>query len=94
LPAEVAAAIARAVSSALSQLEAAERERLIYDDALERLAQANPGLRAPQRWFVIDEPVLNAAVYANTLMLTRGLIESGLVEPVLGVCPMKCVWLG
>jgi Zn-dependent protease with chaperone function len=60
-----------------------ERERLIYDDALERLAQANPGLRAPQRWFVIDEPVLNAAVYANTLMLTRGLIESGLVEPVL-----------
>lgn len=60
-----------------------ERERLIYDDALERLAQANPGLRAPQRWFVIDEPVLNAAVYANTLMLTRGLIESGYLEPTL-----------
>jgi Zn-dependent protease with chaperone function len=60
-----------------------ERERLIYDDALDRLAQANPGLRAPQRWFVIDEPVLNAAVYANTLMLTRGLIESGYLEPTL-----------
>jgi Zn-dependent protease with chaperone function len=60
-----------------------ERERLIYDDALDRLAQANPGLRAPQRWFVLDEPVLNAAVYANTLMLTRGLIESGYLEPTL-----------
>ncbi len=60
-----------------------ERERLIYDDALDRLTQANPGLRAPQRWFVLDIPELNAAVYANTLMLTRGLIESGYAEPVL-----------
>ena len=60
-----------------------ERERLIYEDALAVLAQADPTLRPPRRWFVIDEPTVNAAAYADTLMLTRGLIESGLLEAVL-----------
>jgi Zn-dependent protease with chaperone function len=60
-----------------------ERERLIYDDALAVLGHADPHLRPPRRWFVLDEPATNAAVYADTLMLTRGLLESGQLEPVL-----------
>ncbi len=47
------------------------------------LTLAEPELRPPQRWFVLDEPNLNAAAYANTLMVTRGLLESGYLEPVL-----------
>lgn len=60
-----------------------ERERLLYEDALAILRQAYPGLRPPRRWFVLDEPSVNAAAYADTLMLTRGLLESGFLEPVL-----------
>jgi Zn-dependent protease with chaperone function len=60
-----------------------ERERLIYEDALAILAKSDPRLRPPQHWFVLDEQALNAAAYANTLMLTRGLIDSGYLEAVL-----------
>ncbi len=60
-----------------------ERERLIYEDALAVLSQADPKLRPPRRWFVLDTHTLNAAAYFNTLMLTRGLIESGYLEAVL-----------
>ena len=60
-----------------------ERERLIYDDALSVLSQAEPKLRPPRRWFVLDTPSVNAAAYFDTLMITRGLIESGYLEPVL-----------
>jgi len=60
-----------------------ERERLIYEDAILVLSAADPELRPPQRWFVLDEHYLNAAAYANTLMVTRGLLESGYLEPVL-----------
>jgi Zn-dependent protease with chaperone function len=60
-----------------------QRERLIYEDALEVLEQADRDLRPPRQWFVLDEPQINAAAYADTLMLTRGLLESGRLEPVL-----------
>ncbi len=60
-----------------------ERERLIYEDALAVLSQADPKLRPPRRWFVLDTHTLNAAAYFGTLMLTRGLIESGYLEAVL-----------
>jgi Zn-dependent protease with chaperone function len=59
------------------------RERLIYDDALQLLKGRDPQVRAPRRWFVLDDPLPNAAVYADTLMLTRGLIDSGHLEAVL-----------
>jgi Zn-dependent protease with chaperone function len=59
------------------------RERLIYEDALAILTQADPDLRPPRRWFVLDAPSLNGAAYADTLMLTRGMLESGFLEPVL-----------
>lgn len=60
-----------------------ERERLIYEDALSVLSQADPQLRPPNRWFVLDEPDVNAAAYSDTLMVTRGLLESGYLEPVI-----------
>jgi Zn-dependent protease with chaperone function len=60
-----------------------QRERLIYDDAILQLKQADPGLREPRRWFVLDEDEVNAAAYADTLMVTRGLLESGSLEPVI-----------
>jgi len=60
-----------------------ERERLVYEDALAALTRADASLRPPRRWFVLDEPTLNAAAYADTLMLTRGLLESVHLQPVL-----------
>jgi Zn-dependent protease with chaperone function len=54
-----------------------ERERLAYEDAIATLRHADPDLRAPRRWFVLDTQDLNAAAYADTLMLSRGLLESG-----------------
>jgi Zn-dependent protease with chaperone function len=60
-----------------------ERERLIYEDAVAVLSQTDPKLRSPRRWFVLDAPTINAAAYFDTLMVTRGLLESGNLEPVL-----------
>ena len=56
---------------------------MIFEDALSVLSQADPGLRPPRRWFVLDEQSVNAAAYADTLLFTRGLIESGYLEAVL-----------
>ena len=60
-----------------------ERERLIYQDAIAQLTQANPDLREPRRWFVLDEDTIGAAAYADTLMITRGLLETGYLEAVI-----------
>jgi Zn-dependent protease with chaperone function len=60
-----------------------ERERLVLEDALETLKHADPHVRPPRRWYVLDTHDLNAAVYADTLILTRGLLESGYLEGVL-----------
>jgi Zn-dependent protease with chaperone function len=60
-----------------------ERERLVYDDGLQVLKLRDPDVRPPRRWFVLDDPVPNAAAYGDTLMLTRGLVDSGFLEPVL-----------
>src|ERR1039458_394791 len=60
-----------------------ERERLVFEDAITSLTYHDPDLRPPRRWFVTDDPELNAAVYADTLKVTRGLLESGFLEAVL-----------
>jgi len=60
-----------------------QRERLIFEDALAALRGVDPDVRPPHRWFVLDEPLCNASAYADTLMLTRGLLESGQTEAVL-----------
>jgi Zn-dependent protease with chaperone function len=59
------------------------REQQLYADAIATLKAADPGLRPPRRWFVLDVDQLNASVYADTLMLTRGLLESGYLDGVL-----------
>ena len=61
----------------------AEGERLVFEDAIRTLTHHNPDLRPPRRWFVTDDQEYNASVYADTLMLTRGLLESGYLEAVL-----------
>ncbi len=54
-----------------------ERERLAYHDAIELLqAHAGEPLSLPKNWFVLDTPTLDAAVCGDTLMLSRGLLES------------------
>jgi len=60
-----------------------ERERFAFEDAITTLTQHHPGLRPPRRWFITDALEPNAAVYADTLMVTRGLLESGYLEAVL-----------
>jgi Zn-dependent protease with chaperone function len=60
-----------------------EREQLIYEDAIAQLRQADPALREPRRWFVLDEEYESAAAYADTLMITRGLLESGYLASVI-----------
>jgi Zn-dependent protease with chaperone function len=52
------------------------RERLIYEDAIAQLRLVDPTVRMPHRWFVLDSPEVNAAAYGDSLMVTRGLLES------------------
>lgn len=60
-----------------------EREQLVYEDAIEQLRQADPNLRVPRHWFVIDQESESAAAYADTVMVSRGLLDSGYLEGVL-----------
>jgi Zn-dependent protease with chaperone function len=60
-----------------------ERERAVFEAAFEELRGADPGLRGPGRWFVLDEPEPNACAYAHTLMITRGLLDSPSLPAVL-----------
>ena len=53
------------------------REQLVYHDAIEQLQSNNhQPLPLPRTWFVIDAPLPDAAVCGETLMLSRGLLES------------------
>ena len=53
-----------------------ERERAVFEAAFEQLRGADPQLRPPHRWFVVEEPQPNACAYADTLMVTRAMLES------------------
>jgi Zn-dependent protease with chaperone function len=60
------------------------RELLAYSDALELLAASAPEpLPRPGAWFVLDTPEPDAAVIGDTLMLSRGLLESPHLPAVL-----------
>jgi Zn-dependent protease with chaperone function len=63
--------------------EPSERERAVFELAFAELERADPDLRAPRRWFVLDTDVPNACAYADTLMLTRGLLDSPSLPAVL-----------
>jgi Zn-dependent protease with chaperone function len=60
-----------------------EREAAVFEAASEQLRGADTDLRAPRRWFVTDDPEPNACAYADTLMVTRGLLESPSFPAVL-----------
>lgn len=60
-----------------------EREREVFELAFEELSLVDPQLRPPRRWFVLDSPVPNPCAYADTLMLTRGLLDSPFLAAVL-----------
>ncbi len=60
-----------------------ERERAAFEAAFAQLRSADPSLRPAQRWFVTDEAEPNACVYANALMVTRGLLDSAFFPAVL-----------
>lgn len=57
--------------------EPSTRERALYKDAMLMLEQQAPGrLYLPKDWFVVDLPEPEAAVCGQSLMLTRGMLES------------------
>jgi Zn-dependent protease with chaperone function len=63
---------------------ASEREQLAYRDALALLQDhATEPVERPASWFVIDSPQPDAAVSGDTLMLSRGLLESEYLPAVL-----------
>ena len=65
--------------------EPSQRERLAYQDAVERLqAESLKPLRLPSSWFVIDEQWPNASACGDSLMLARGLLETEDPGCVLG----------
>ena len=64
--------------------EPTEQEHLAYRAAMEELeADSTRLLPAPKRWFVLEESEPDAAVCGDTLMLTRGLLESPHLAAVL-----------
>jgi hypothetical protein len=60
-----------------------QREQNAYDDAVEYLQAHRPQhlgpLPLPGSWFVVDEYQPDAAVVGNSLMLSRGLLETALL---------------
>jgi Zn-dependent protease with chaperone function len=61
-----------------------QREQFAYNDSVDLLqAQTREPLPLPENWFVIDTPTPNAAVCGETLMLSRGLLESDHLPAVL-----------
>ena len=64
--------------------EPSAKEWSAFRDAFELLRDHGDGeLRLPSRWFVLDTPQPDAAVCGETLMLSRGLIESEFLPAVL-----------
>ena len=63
---------------------ASQREQFAYEDGVELLqANAQHPLPLPSSWFVLDTPQPDAAVCGNTLMLSRGLLETDHLPAVL-----------
>jgi Zn-dependent protease with chaperone function len=51
-------------------------EQEAFDRAIEELREYEPKLRVPKHWFVAEDPALNAAAYAKTMRVDRGLLEA------------------
>lgn len=60
-----------------------EREQATFDAAFSELTRKDATLRPPRRWCVLDSQEPNASVYADTLMVSRGLLEDPFFPAVL-----------
>jgi Zn-dependent protease with chaperone function len=60
-----------------------EREQIAFGYAFDQLTGVDPSLRPPHRWFVTDSDESNACVYADTLMVTRGMLDNPFFAAVL-----------
>jgi Zn-dependent protease with chaperone function len=58
-------------------------EREAFEHAFSELQDADPTLRPPRHWFVAEEPSRNAAAYASSLSVNRGLLESPYAAAVI-----------
>jgi Zn-dependent protease with chaperone function len=58
-------------------------EREAFDRAFNELQQHDPSLRPPRHWFIAEEPGHNAAAYAASLRIDRGLLESPYAAAVI-----------
>jgi Zn-dependent protease with chaperone function len=64
--------------------EPSQREQLAYQDAVEHLQAQTPiPLPLPASWFVVDEQWPDAGACGDSLMLSRGLLETEDPPPVL-----------
>jgi hypothetical protein len=58
-------------------------EREAFEHAFSELQEFDPTLRPPRHWFVAEEPGRNAAAYASSLRVDRGLLESPYAAAVI-----------
>ena len=58
-------------------------EHEAFERAIAQLRAADPSVRAPRHWFVAEDPGHNAAAYAGSLRLDRGLLESPYAAAVI-----------
>ncbi len=56
-------------------------ERDVFEEAIEVLALEDPRFKAPRHWFVAEEDGYNAEVFANSMAVNRGLLESREATP-------------
>ena len=69
---------------ALGARQPSRREREAVVAALTQIASNAPkGTIGPTKWFVLDQPLLNAYVVGTTLYLTRELIKSPYLAPLI-----------
>ncbi len=58
-------------------------ERDAFGRAIAQLAQADPNVKAPRHWFVAEDAGQNAAAYASSLRVDRGLLEGPYAAAVI-----------
>jgi Zn-dependent protease with chaperone function len=59
-------------------------EQEAFDNAISELQEFDPNVRPPRHWFVAEEPGHNAAAYAASLRVDRGLLESPYAAATIG----------
>jgi Zn-dependent protease with chaperone function len=58
-------------------------EQEAFEEAVKELRAIDPDLHIPRHWFVAESSGTNAAAYANTMCVERGLLETPYVAAVI-----------